>query len=656
MPKPYRTPAIVLVALFAGFGVAIVPSASARGQDPHTTAKSYWLLSSTGQVFAYGKARNYGSEYRKKYKGTITAIKGTPNGKGYWIVTTKAHYGFGDASHYKYVNGGTRRYTGKIKPKGLRGRIVGIATAKLATTSQTITTKTSTAPTKTTTTTSTTTTASPDCSTVAINLNPSTHIVTQQGVAFSKALPATGPTGTWTWTVSPGTTPNSTNLSTLPAGLNLASDGVVSGTPTTTNNDGWVTFTATDSACPSDPISVQQFFYVGEPDISITTSSLSSAQAGVAYSQTMAATGGDGIYDWSATGLPSGLTLSTSGVLSGTPATSDASGGPTQYSVAIMAADSDSEVPSVSQDYTLTVSPAPLTFVTTTLTAVEGQSFTGSIVVGGGVGPYQLSLATGSGMPAGLSFNDGTITGTPTAGPGSYTFTVDAADSQTDPYETSETFDMEVAPTGVAPNTTVTTTNSSSANDWSGYVEQGSSDFTSVGGSFVVASTPALSGDLASAWAGIDGYGNDSIVQAGVSGTGTSHGTVAYEAWWETYPSAVQNIFAVSPGDTINVNIWQISSGEWEITLNDVTNGQGFAVQEPYSGPGATAEWVMEGSDGNPTPFYNGTLTFTNLRASAAGIGAVDMIMDDVYGVSTPSTLGGVGFSLASSTTAPPTP
>ena len=55
--------------------------------------------------------------------------------------------------------------------------------------------------------------------------------------------------------------------------------------------------------------------------ITITTTTLPAATIGTAYSQTLAATGGTTPYTWSVTSgtLPSGITLSTSGVISGTP-------------------------------------------------------------------------------------------------------------------------------------------------------------------------------------------------------------------------------------------------------------------------------------------------------------------------------------------------
>ena len=116
----------ILTGLLAALALLLAPAMSLAAQP-----KNYWLVSSTGQVFAYGKAKTHGSEYRKRFKGKVTGIKGTANGGGYWIVTSKTHYGFGDASRYKYKAGGLKKYTGKLKPKGLKGKIVGYAIATI---------------------------------------------------------------------------------------------------------------------------------------------------------------------------------------------------------------------------------------------------------------------------------------------------------------------------------------------------------------------------------------------------------------------------------------------------------------------------------------------------------------------------------------------
>lgn len=644
MAKPTPLICAVLAALGLGFGIGVVPTALAQGSSRATTA-NYWLLSSTGQVFAYGKARNYGSEYHKKFKGTITAIKGTKNGKGYWIVTSKTHYSFGNADRYKYAKGGTSKYTGKLKPKGLHGKVIGIAAAKLATVTKTTTTLTTTTPVKTTTTTTTTTTPSgPNCSGVAIDLSPSNHVITHQSAYFSMSLPVTGPDGTWTWNVSPGTTPNSTDLPTLPAGLNLTNGSII-GTPTTDGQAGWVTLTATDSTCPSDPVTVQQFFVVQDPSMTITTGSLASGQAGSSYSQSVTATGGEGTnYNWSATGLPGGLSINSgTGVISGTPSASDATSGPQAYSVNVTVSDPDGEVPSVSRGYTVTISPVALTFVTNTLTAVEGQSYSGSVVMSGGVAPYHLSLAVGSNMPTGLNFSDGTITGTPTAGSGSYTFTVDAYDSQSVPYETSETFDMEIAPAADSPDTSVTGSNSNAI--WDGYVEQGSGSFTSASATMTVPTLANAAFDNeVSPWVGVGGYCNCNLLQAGVTAySNSSNGQLTYTGWWEDYPAnSPQDLVTVNPGDTVVVYLWQVSSGEWEITLNDLTSGAGFQVEEAYSGDTSTAEWIDEIAGGQGAVGYTSTSTFSHLTASQTGTGVVEQT--DPGG--NPGSLSGAGFTV----------
>lgn len=60
---------------------------------------------------------------------------------------------------------------------------------------------------------------------------------------------------------------------------------------------------------------------------SITTTSLLAAARGVPYSQQLQASGGNPPYTWKRIGkLPKGLTLSSSGLLSGTPTATDATG------------------------------------------------------------------------------------------------------------------------------------------------------------------------------------------------------------------------------------------------------------------------------------------------------------------------------------------
>jgi len=138
-------------------------------------------------------------------------------------------------------------------------------------------------------------------------------------VPYSTFLAAIGGTPPYTW------------ISTaLPAGLALApATGAISGTPTASGNTS-VTVTVTDSAAPTPTTSFKVFDLPvngnGAPPtvLTITTPSpLPAGTATIAYTTTLAATGGTLPLTWAvASGtLPPGLTLSTAGILSGTPTT-----------------------------------------------------------------------------------------------------------------------------------------------------------------------------------------------------------------------------------------------------------------------------------------------------------------------------------------------
>jgi subtilisin family serine protease len=130
------------------------------------------------------------------------------------------------------------------------------------------------------------------------------------GVAYNRTLQASGGTPGYTWSLDPGP---------LPPGLSLdPSTGTISGTPTSA---GTSSFTAkvTDSAAQSNTQALSITVVVAP--LAITTTSLPSGTVGVSYSANLVATGGIPPYTWSRVSgkLPSGLTLSPSGTISGTP-------------------------------------------------------------------------------------------------------------------------------------------------------------------------------------------------------------------------------------------------------------------------------------------------------------------------------------------------
>jgi hypothetical protein len=137
---------------------------------------------------------------------------------------------------------------------------------------------------------------------------------------------------------------------------------------------------------------------------------LPDGQIGSVYpTTTLSATGGTGPFSWSATGLPNGMSLSSAGVLTGTPIQHGS------FSVQVTVLDSSATPLTRTTTFPLSINPAPLALSTTSLApATIGTPYTQTIAATGGVAPYNWSA---TGLPADLTINQatGTISGTPTA-------------------------------------------------------------------------------------------------------------------------------------------------------------------------------------------------------------------------------------------------
>ena len=163
--------------------------------------------------------------------------------------------------------------------------------------------------------------AGPPGTCVTLTIAPLALPPLRAGTAFSQAIVASGGLGPYTYAVTAGA---------LPAGVTLnASSGQLSGTPTSAGAYSF-TITATDAA---DSTGSATFTGSVLAAITINPATLPGATVGVAYSQTVSASGGTGgfSYSLSAGALPAGLTLNpSSGVISGTPTTA----GPSSFTSA----------------------------------------------------------------------------------------------------------------------------------------------------------------------------------------------------------------------------------------------------------------------------------------------------------------------------------
>lgn len=160
--------------------------------------------------------------------------------------------------------------------------------------------------------------------------------------------------------------------------------------------------------------------------LSITTTTLSNGTVSTAGTQTFSASGGTGPYSWALFGgsIPPGMTLSSSGTLSGTPSKA----GTYTFSVKVTDANGSTAVETV----TLTISAQPVIITTPSpLPAgmISVQYPPQILSATGGFAPYAYSI-TNNQLPGGLTLAaNGTISGTPTA-TGTFQFTITATDQE----------------------------------------------------------------------------------------------------------------------------------------------------------------------------------------------------------------------------------
>ena len=226
----------------------------------------------------------------------------------------------------------------------------------------------------------------------------------QMGVPYASALSATGGNGSFSWSVASGA---------LPAGLSMDhSLGVISGTPAAA---GTFTFeiAAADARDSTDTASKAFTMVVSGPPLQITTTSAQPARENLQYSAAFAATGGSGSYAWLVTSgmLPPGLSLASSGTLSGVPTT------PGTYAFSLTVADAANTVVKQTMSYSVSVSPAvKILAPPATLSPPRNTAFAYGFTAANVIGLAHWSIS--GTLPQGLTFNttSGVLSGTSKGG------------------------------------------------------------------------------------------------------------------------------------------------------------------------------------------------------------------------------------------------
>jgi len=271
------------------------------------------------------------------------------------------------------------------------------------------------------------------------------------GTAYNQALSTTGGTAPYTYAVSGGS---------LPPGITVSNTGTVSGTPSAAGNYSFTVRSTDSSTGTGAPFSTTRTYAltIDAPTITVAPATLPNPTVGVAYSQTVTASGGTAPYTFAITAgaIPAGTTFGNSGTLSGTPTAAGT------FNFTVTATDNGGFTGS--RTYTVAVAAPTIAVAPTTLPgATAGQAYSSTVTASGGTAPYAYAI-TGGSLPSGMTLSaTGVISGTATAA-GTSNFTVTATDSSTGtgaPFSGSRAYALTVgAPTVVVapatlPNPTV---------------------------------------------------------------------------------------------------------------------------------------------------------------------------------------------------------
>ena len=214
-----------------------------------------------------------------------------------------------------------------------------------------------------------------------LTVNPSPAIVTASplpggtaNAGYALTFQATGGTPPYTWAVSAGA---------LPAGITLnAATGQLGGKPTAGGTANFtIRVTDANGAAASAPFTLTVTANPG-----ITSATLPPPALGSAYSVQLSATGTAPPFTWSLSvgSLPTGLTLSSGGLLSGTPTA------PGTFTFTVLVTDASNGTASIAYSLTVPQVPLALTIQTPSGTAMPQQQLPITLTL---PQPYPVDLA-----------------------------------------------------------------------------------------------------------------------------------------------------------------------------------------------------------------------------------------------------------------------
>jgi hypothetical protein len=399
-------------------------------------------------------------------------------------------------------------------------------------------------------------------STLSITINPATQVLSIEtkslpdgvvGESYSQTLIASGGSAPYRWDLKSGR---------LPDGLVLSEAGVVTGTPTTS---GAVDFEARASDQSGQTIVTLLSIDVDPaPELTILSpGALPIAAVGVPYRYELKATAGTPPYTWikkkkkKGGVFPDGISLSTDGILSGTPTTQGVS------NFTAIVTDLNDRVASKPFSIEVGPPPPPLSIRTDFLPqGLQGLPYNGQLEASGGVGPYTWTIDTGA-LPDGLTLSSaGAIAGRPLTA-GSTSFVVRVKDS----VGTSSTKPLFLTVTQPPPPLVIQTISLPDTTAERVYTQT----LQATGG------VPPYAWSIAT---GSLGAGLNLSAGGTISGTPTSPGTSVFVV--RLTDSAQQTVtrtlaITVKPADKL-APFGVLETPDFRATLNNLANGSGWAL------------------------------------------------------------------------------
>ena len=240
--------------------------------------------------------------------------------------------------------------------------------------------------------------------------------------SYQATILVSGGSALYSWSIVAGS---------LPTGLTLNSaTGQITGTP---NQSGTFPFTAQVKDSLNATATTNLSIAISPSALAVMTTSLPNGVVGVAYPATnLTASGGTPPYAWSvttaATSFPPGLTLSSTGQITGTPTAA------ATYNFTVQVKDSQNATATANLSILVNPGPTLLTITTTSSQLPTGTVSTAypatNLTASGGTPPYAWSVTTAATtFPPGLILSGaGQITGTAAAA-ATFNFTVQVKDS-----------------------------------------------------------------------------------------------------------------------------------------------------------------------------------------------------------------------------------